>query len=99
MDTKNPATNNKVDASDATTIKLGLPTSEPSNATPIAKPRKNPTHVRPYIVKDFQFFKHAKKLKNKLLIGEIPCQYVKAGACQNSIESGKNKTLAVHIEA
>ena len=38
----------------------------------------------------------AVRLKNRLLTAGTPCQYTKAGACQNNADKGRYKSSAVH---
>ena len=51
--------------------------------------RKILAHVRPNIAKARQLAQHAMKLKKMLLTSGCACQWIKAGACQKSVDSGK----------
>ncbi len=52
-------------------------------------PKKMNDHIKPNTKKARQLLKQATVLKNKLLTTGTACQWVRAGACQNTSDKGK----------
>ena len=52
-------------------------------------PKKMNAHISPNTKNARQLLRHATVLKNKLLLTGTACQWVSAGACQNTSDKGK----------
>ena len=60
-------------------------------------PKKMSAHIRPNIKNARQLLRQATVLKNKLLLTGTACQWVNAGACQNTRDKGRYNISDSHM--
>ena len=60
-------------------------------------PKKMAVHITPNTKNARQLLRHATVLKNKLFVTGTACQWVRAGACQNTSDKGKYNMSDSHI--
>jgi len=78
---------------------VGPPSRPATTPNTVPTARKTSSQPRPYMVNALKFFRQATRLKNRLLAGDTPCQWTRAGACQNIRNSGRCSTSASSMEA
>ena len=60
-------------------------------------PKKMSAHIKPNTKNARQLLRHATVLKNKPLLTGTACQWVNAGACQNTSDKGKYNINDSHM--
>ena len=73
------------------------PNALPMSVSANMVPKKMNDHIKPNTKNARQLLRHATVLKNKLFATGTPCQWVRAGACQNTSDKGKYNIIESHM--